>query len=188
MSRRKSEIQDTIENRDRIHVVMFFLSILFLALGVFIMVRIVQIQTGYHVDGRVVNLFRTTVQKHVDKPVRGRILATDGRPLAISAPLYDIHMDCTVRKQEYKDKNNTEAEAAWRAKAGELAKKLSAEFRDRSAADYENAIIGGREKGSRYLKIKNNIDLTTLNRIKTFPLFNEGANKGGMIVESEYLN
>ena len=180
---KKSEIQDTIVGRDRIHVVMFFLSILFLALGVFIMVKIVQIQTGYHVDGRVVNLFRTTVQKHVDKPVRGRILATDGRPLAISAPLYDIHMDCTVRKQEYQDKNNKEAEAAWREKAGELAKKLSAEFRDRSAADYQKAILDGREKGSRYLIIKKNIDLSTLNRIKTFPLFNEGANKGGMIVE-----
>lgn len=180
---RKSEIQDTIANRDRIHVVMFFLSILFLVLGVSIMVRIVQIQTGYHVDGRVANLFRTTVQKHTERPVRGRILATDGRPLAISAPLYDIHMDCTVRKQEYKDKNNSEAEEAWKVKAGELAKKLSAEFRDRSAEDYRKAILEGREKGSRYLKIKNNIDLSTLNRIKTFPLFNESANKGGMIVE-----
>ena len=34
MSSRQSEIQDTIQNRDRIHVVMFFLSLLFLALGV----------------------------------------------------------------------------------------------------------------------------------------------------------
>ncbi len=183
MTRRKSEIQDTIENRDRIHVVMFFLSILFLALGVFIMVKIVQIQTGYHVDRRVEDLFRPSVQKHVDKPVRGRILATDGRPLAISAPLYDIHMDCTVRKQEFLDKNNQAGEDAWRAKAAELAKSLSAQFRDRSAADYESAILKGREKGSRYLKIKNNIDLTTLNRLRTFPLFNEGPNKGGMIVE-----
>ena len=183
MTRRKSEIQDTIVGRDRIHVVMFFLSILFLALGVFIMIKIVQIQAGYHVDSRVVDIFRPSVQKHVDKPVRGRILATDGRPLAISAPLYDIHMDCTVRKQEFLDKNNTAGEEAWKAKAGELAKALSAELRDRSATEYESAILRGREKDSRYLKIKNNVDLTTLNRIKTFPLFNEGANKGGMIVE-----
>lgn len=183
MTKRRSEIQDTIENRDRIHVVMFFLSILFLALGVFIMVKIVQIQAGYHVDSSVVDIFRPRVQKHVDKPVRGRILATDGRPMAISAPLYDIHMDCTVRKQEFKDKGNQAGEEAWRAKAAELAKKLSAEFRDRSAADYESAILKGREKGSRYLRIKNNIDLSTLNRLRTFPLFNEGPNKGGMIVE-----
>ena len=33
MSRKQSEIQDTIENRDRIHVVMFFLSMLFFILA-----------------------------------------------------------------------------------------------------------------------------------------------------------
>ena len=179
---RKSEIQDTIVGRDRIHVVMFFLSILFLALGAFIIVKIVKIQTGYEIDPKVVELFRPSEFKHVDRPVRGRILATDGRPLAISAPLYDIHMDCTVRKQEFIDKNNTQKEAEWRSKAGDLAKALAAEFKDRSAADYEKAILGGRDKGSKYLKIKNNVDLSTLNRIKQFPLFREGANKGGMIV------
>lgn len=180
---RKSEIKDTIVGRDRIHVVMFFLSILFLALGVFIIIKIVRIQVGYEVDPKVENLFHTTVYKHVDMPVRGRILATDGRPLAISAPLYDIHMDCTVRKQEFEDKGNKAAEAEWCRKAGELARALADEFKDRSAADYEKAILGGREKGSKYLKIKNNVDLSTLNRIKQFPLFKEGANKGGMIVD-----
>ena len=179
---RKSEIQDTIVGRDRIHVVMFFLSILFLALGAFIIVKIVKIQSGYEIDPKVVELFRPSEFKHVDRPVRGRILATDGRPLAISAPLYDIYMDCTVRKQEFIDKNNTQKEAEWRSKAGDLAKALAAEFKDRSAADYEKAILGGRDKGSKYLKIKTNVDLSTLNRIKQFPLFREGANKGGMIV------
>ena len=179
---RKSEIKDTIVGRDRIHVVMFFLSILFLALGVIIIIKIVQIQTAYQIDPKVERFFRPNVEKHVDVPVRGRILATDGRPMAISAPLYDIHMDCTVRKQEFKDKNNSEAEKEWRRKAGDLARALSAEFKDRSAADYESAIINGREKGSKYLRIKNNVDLSTLNRIKQFPLFREGANKGGMIV------
>ena len=179
---RKSEIKDTIVGRDRIHVVMFFLSILFLALGVIIIIKIVQIQTAYQIDPKVERFFRPNVEKHVDVPVRGRILATDGRPMAISAPLYDIHMDCTVRKQEFKDKNNSEAEKEWRRKASDLARALSAEFKDRSAADYESAIINGREKGSKYLRIKNNVDLSTLNRIKQFPLFREGANKGGMIV------
>ena len=83
MSPRKSEIQDTIENRDRIHVVMFFLSLLFLALGAAIVVWIVKIQATYTVDDRVIGLFRPVVQKHVDVPVRGRILATDGSIMAI---------------------------------------------------------------------------------------------------------
>jgi len=180
---KRNEITDKIENRDRIHVVMFFLSILFLLVGVLILIQIVRIQTGYQVDDRVVDLFRTTVSKHTDNPVRGRILATDGRPMAISAPLYDIHMDCTVRKQEFIDKGNSEGEAKWREKAAELSRCLSREFRDRSADDYLKAILNGREKGSRYLKIRNNVELSVLNRLKTYPLFNENTNKGGMIVE-----
>ncbi|MBO4340854.1 MAG: hypothetical protein J5835_05450 [Bacteroidales bacterium] len=179
----RNEIKDRIENRDRIHVVMFFLSILFLLVGILILVKIVQIQTGYQVDSRVIDLFRPSVIKHVDNPVRGRILATDGRPLAISAPLYDIHMDCTVRKQEFVDKNNSEGEEAWRRKAAELSRCLSREFRDKPADEYLRSILAGRENGNRYLRIKNNVELSVLNRIKTYPLFNENRNKGGMIVE-----
>ncbi len=184
MAKRNTEIQDTIDNRDRIHVVMFFLSVFFLLLGGAILVRVIDIQARYDVPEEVVDLFRTTVHKHTDKPVRGRILATDGRPLAISAPLYDIHMDCTVRKKEFADKEMPEAEKQWKEKAVQLAGALSREFGDKSAKEYEQAILGGRDKGSRYLLIKKNIDLTTLNRIKTFPLFCEGSNKGGLIAEA----
>ena len=56
MSKEQREIQDTIENRDRIHVVMFFLSLLFLFLGLAILVRIWHIQATYTVDERVINL------------------------------------------------------------------------------------------------------------------------------------
>ena len=73
---------------------------MFIGILVFILVWIVKIQTTYTVDPRVIGLFRPVEQKHVDQPVRGKILATDGRPLAISAPLYDLYMDCTVRKKE----------------------------------------------------------------------------------------
>ena len=85
--RKQSEIKDNIQNRDRIHVVMFFLSILFMVLGGFILAWIIKIQATYTVDPRVIGLFRPVEQKHVEQPVRGKILATDGRPLAAwSAP------------------------------------------------------------------------------------------------------
>ncbi len=179
MAKRK-EIQDTIQNRDRIHVVMFFLSLVFLLLGVFIMIKIVHIQATYDVDPRVAPLFRTTVQKHIDPPVRGRILATDGRPMAISAPLYDIRMDCTVHKQD----NDDSLERVYRSKVKELSKYLSAEFGDRTPADYEKRILDARERNNAYLLIKKNIDLSSLNRVKTFPLFKEGRYASGMIAET----
>ena len=183
MSKRQSEIKDNIENRDRIHVVMFFLSLLFMVLGIVIVVWIIKIQATYSVDERVIGLFRPTEQKHVETPVRGRILATDGRPMAISAPLYDVYMDCTVRKQEYEENGKSDAEQQWRAKARELSTYLSNEFRDKSADAYAKAILEGRDKGSKYLRIQRNIDLSTLQKVKTFPLFKEGPYTGGIIVQ-----
>jgi cell division protein FtsI (penicillin-binding protein 3) len=181
--REQSEIKDDIVGRDRIHVVMFFLSLIFMVLGILILVWIVKIQTTYTVDPRVIGLFRPVEQKHVDQPVRGRILATDGRPLALSAPLYDLYMDCTVRKADYAEDGKVEKEREWQNKARELARYLSAEFRDRSADEYANLILGGRAKGSRYLRLQRNLDLSTIQRVKTFPLFKEGPYTGGIIVE-----
>ena len=181
--RKQSEIKDNIQNRDRIHVVMFFLSILFMVLGGFILAWIIKIQATYTVDPRVIGLFRPVEQKHVDTPVRGKILATDGRPLAISAPLYDLYMDCTVRKKDYAEDGKDSLERAWKAKVRELARYLSAEFKDRSADEYAGMILGGRQKGSRYLRLQRNLDLTTIQRVKTFPLFREGPYTGGIIVQ-----
>ena len=180
--RKQSEIKDNIQNRDRIHVVMFFLSILFMVLGGFILAWIIKIQATYTVDPRVIGLFRPVEQKHVDTPVRGKILATDGRPLAISAPLYDLYMDCTVRKKDYAEDGKDSLERAWKAKARELARYLSAEFKDRSADEYAGMILGGRQKGSRFLRLQRNLDLSTIQRVKTFPLFKEGQYTGGIIV------
>ena len=86
----KTEIRDTFENRDRIHLVMVGLTTLFIVLSVGILVCIGHIQATYNVDKRVINLFRPRPDKYVEEPKRGRILAEDGRPLAITSPLYDI--------------------------------------------------------------------------------------------------
>ncbi len=104
-----SEIRDTIENRDRIHIVMLGLTMLFIALSVGIILCIIRIQTHYSVDPKVINIFRPRADKYVEVPKRGRILAEDGRPLAITTPLYDIYMDCTVRKAEFEEIDRKEA-------------------------------------------------------------------------------
>lgn len=183
MSKQQSEIKDTIVGHDRIHVVMFYLSLGSLFLGLLILVWIVKIQATYKVPAEVIGLFRPKVEKHVDAPVRGRILATDGRPLAISAPLYDIYMDCTVLKEKYREEGKDSLERVWRAKVRELSVCLSDEFRDKSADAYARDILEGREKGNKYLSIQKNIDLSTLNRIKTFPLFRESRYTSGFISE-----
>ncbi|MBR4774757.1 MAG: penicillin-binding protein 2 [Bacteroidales bacterium] len=181
--RKDSEIKDKIVGRDRIHVVMFFLSLAFMVLGVFILVWIVKIQTSYTVPEEVIDLFRPKTDSVIYKAVRGRILATDGRPLALSVPLYDLHMDCTVLKKKYKDENKDSLEQVWQDKARKLAVCLSEEFRDKSAEGWADIILNGRDNDKKYLLIKKNINLSVLERVKQFPLFEEGRNAGGIIID-----
>ena len=209
MSARKkqnSEIRDTFENRDRIHMVMVFLTVLFIALSVGILVCIGHIQATYSVDRKVINLFRPRPDRYVEVPKRGRILAEDGRPLAITAPLYDIYMDCTVRKSEFEEMDNKEqrrlkklqadgkevpaakfpgtaAEKAWQSKADSLSRELARLFPAKSAGQYLDDILAGRENGKKHVLIRKNVNHATLNVLKTLPLFREGAYKGGLIAE-----
>jgi len=209
MSARKkqnSEIRDTFENRDRIHMVMVFLTVLFIALSVGILICIGHIQATYSVDRKVINLFRPRPDRYVEVPKRGRILAEDGRPLAITAPLYDIYMDCTVRKSEFEEMDNKErrrlnklqadgkevpaakypgtaAEKAWQSKADSLSRELARLFPAKSAGQYLSDILSGRENGKKHVLIRKNVNHATLNVLKTLPLFREGAYKGGLIAE-----
>jgi Cell division protein FtsI/penicillin-binding protein 2 len=204
--RKKTEIRDTIENRDRIHMVMVFLTVLFIAFSVGILVCIGHIQATYSVDSSVLNLFRPRPDKYTEHPKRGRILAEDGRPLAITTPLYDIYMDCTVRKGEFvemdakearriqrlKDKGKeapaptykgAAAEKAWRAKADTLSRELARIFPYKTAAQYYSEIIEGRENGKKHVLIRKNVSHATLNELQTLPLYNEGKYRGGLIAE-----
>ena len=204
--KQQSEIQDTFENRDRIHLVMVFLTWLFVVLSIGILVCIGRIQATYSVDQRVINLFRPRPDKWVEQPKRGRILAADGRPLAITTPLYDIYMDCTVRKTEFEEMDRKEAvrienlkkagkeapapthkgakaEELWQKKADTLSRELARLFPSKSATQYLKEILEGRANGKKHVLIRKNVSHATLNQLHTLTLFKEGSYKGGLIAE-----
>ena len=204
--KQNTEIRDTFENRDRIHMVMVGLTTLFILLSAGILVCIGHIQATYSVDPKVINLFRPRPDKNVEEPKRGRILAEDGRPLAITSPLYDIYMDCTVRKSEFEEMDRKEArrikkltddgkeapapihpgttaETLWKSKADSLSRELARLFPAKTAAQYYNEIIAGRENGKKHVLIRKNVRHNTLNVLKTLPLFREGPYRGGLIAE-----
>lgn len=210
MSARKKgqqvEIQDKIENRDRIHLVMTGLTMLFIALSVGIIACIVHIQATFRVDPKVINVFRPRPDKYVEEPKRGRILAEDGRPLAITTPLYNIYMDCTVRKDEFLEIDRKEdrriqrlqekgeeapapvhkgakAEQEWQEKARALSGELARLFPTKSADQYLKEILAGREEGKKHMLIRRNVSHATLNQLRELPLFNEGGYRGGLIAE-----
>lgn len=109
-------------------------------------------------------------------PRRGEILDINRTPLVTSVSFFDIYMDATVCTKETFDKNIME-----------LSQRLSALFPQMSSREYEMYIRKARERGNRYLKIKEKVNNEQRNKIRTFPIFNLGRNKGGLIDNIEII-
>ena len=122
-------------------------------------------------------------------PNRGDIWAADGRILATSVPFYELHFDPVAVNAE-----------VFREKVDSLAYCLSAFFKDASKASYKEKLQRARRNNDRYLLInrlqrarRNNdryllinrrrVNHTELKKIRTFPIFRLGKNRGGFIAE-----
>ena len=104
---------------------------------------------------------------------RGDILAADLRKLACSVPNYRLHMD--MRAHGLTDQ-------IFNDKVDSLAYCLSRFFGDRSKAAFKKGLKRARAEGKRYYMIHSRrISFTELKRVKHFPIFRLGANKGGFI-------
>lgn len=153
----------------RIYTVMFIL----MALAVFIFGSAVNIQVREGESLREEAAKQNYSYRSVDAD-RGNILAEDGSLLATSLPYFTIHMDL---------KANGLSQDTFNKYVEPLAQNL-AEFVDHkfTAGGYRDKLIQERRNGNRYYKIAQNITFEELERIKQFPLFNKGPNKGGIII------
>ena len=103
MAKREKAIKDKVlEKKDRVGFILdlFYAGIVILSIA--IIVKLIHIQLTYSVDPSVENIFRPTGTKRPETPTRGAILSEDGRILAISTPMYQVYMDCAVRKDDFK--------------------------------------------------------------------------------------
>ncbi|PLX17158.1 MAG: hypothetical protein C0599_14215 [Salinivirgaceae bacterium] len=109
-------------------------------------------------------------------PTRGDIRARDGRLLASSVPEYEIRMDLV-----------TEAltSEVFNSKVDSLARALSNLFKDKSANDYKQNLLGARYRKERYYLIQRNVTHSELKQLQQFPIFRRGQYKGGLIVLSK---
>lgn len=106
-------------------------------------------------------------------PVRGNILAHDGRHLALSMPFYRIRMDCT-----------SASDSVFRSDIRALSRELAALYRDKSAAVYEKNLTRARREGKKYYLINTrDLNFLELEQLRKFPIFRLGQFKGGLIVE-----
>ena len=177
------------KKRDRIGVILYLVYLLLLIASACLIGKLIWLQTGFKPNERIKSALTPPSTKLVTQPRRGDIYDCEGRLLATSCPYYLIHMDCTVRKDYHahlKDRDKAaRLESEWRDKARQLSVELARTFPSKNADGWYRSIIQGREKGSKYLAIGDPVDRKTRNAIMEFPLWKEGANRGGLIIENE---
>lgn len=182
--------QEIRKKRDRVSATLWGLYCLFLLLSVTLIIKICIIQFSWEPDQDLVRYFQPKRYKQIEKPERGAILDHNGKLLAISTPMYNINMDCTVRKEEFEgaktERRRDSLEKNWKSKAWQLSRELPKVLaKDGKSADYYyNLIISNREsnlRGRKNVPIAKNIDHQTYLKLKELPLFDEGQFKSGMI-------
>lgn len=180
--------QSTKKKRDRIGMVLYIFYVLLLIVTVLVIAKLVYFQLIWKPEPRIAGALTPSIVKRTVEPVRGNINDCNGRLLAMSYPIYDIHMDCTVMKAEYGKMKNREKgqmkEQEWMEKARLLSQGLAELVPGTNAEKMFNQIKEGRARGRKYLPVAKGVDRSTMLKIKDLPLYKEGANKGGMIVET----
>ncbi len=104
-------------------------------------------------------------------PNRGDICACDGRKLASSVPYYELRFDAAVVSND-----------VFKEKADSLALCLSRFFGDESEAYYRKRLGTAKSQKKRYFLLnKRKVSYNELKKIRQFPIFRLGKNRGGLI-------
>ncbi|WP_026712328.1 penicillin-binding protein [Flavobacterium daejeonense] len=114
-----------------------------------------------------------TVKNFVIPANKGNIYSSDGSLLATSIPKYIIRFDALAPKKEDFENNV-------RALSDSLATILG-----KSSYYYQNELRKARANNNRYFLIARDLSYTDYMKIKSFPLFELGSYKGGIIVDQK---
>ncbi len=114
-----------------------------------------------------------TVKTFVIPANKGNVYSSDGSLLATSIPNYNIRFDAVAPKEEDFKKN-----------VENLADSLAV-LLGKPSSFYLNEFRKARANKNRYLLVARNLSYTDYMRIKSFPLFKLGPNKGGIIAEQK---
>lgn len=136
--------------------------------------------------GRIIILQNTNVQEIKDdyinnnyrtatlKAARGNLYASDGSILATTVMRYDIYVDFKTIKDTVYSNN-----------IGALTDSLSKMF-DKPRADFRKRFDEQKKKKNQYYALAKGLDFDQYDRIRKFPIFKRGKNKGGFIVDRNY--
>ena len=163
-----------------IYIVVLFISALIIG-------KLIYIQKSWEPDKSIAKYFLPPAEKYTIAPDRGAIIGCGGEILAMSTPMYELRMDCTVRKEYFQNKmrknpTGDNLEQQWQDKAKAFSEGFAKEM-NMDASVIFKSIMDGRRKGNKYLRLGTNIDRGTLLKLESLPLMEEGRYKSGIIVE-----
>ncbi len=120
------------------------------------------------------NLAKQRTVKNFTIPAnKGNVYASDGSLLATSIPEYTIRFDALSPTNENFNDNIKPLSDSLSKLLGE------------SASYYKSELTKARANKNRYFLIARNLSYTNYMAIKSYPLFNKGPYKGGIIVEQK---
>ena len=149
---------------------MNFIFFFFLLFSAYLISKIFYIQ---NFEGTSISL--ETIKNVEVESARGNIYSSNGDLIASTVSKFEIRWDSQVPSEKVYQSNKVE-----------LAQKLSELLSD-STEYYLDIMNRARKNKNRYLFITKDLDINQLNTIKTFPIFNLGIYKGGLIIKENHL-
>ena len=172
---------------DRISMILLLIYIVVLFISALIIGKLIYIQKSWEPDKSIAKYFLPPAEKYTIAPDRGAIIGCGGEILAMSTPMYELRMDCTVRKEYFQKKmrknpTGDNLEQQWQDKSKAFSEGFAKEM-NMDASVIFKSIMDGRRKGNKYLRLGTDIDRGTLLKLESLPLMEEGRYKSGIIVE-----
>lgn len=106
------------------------------------------------------------------EPNRGNIYDVNGSLLATSVPLFEFRMDVA---------SDLIHDTVFKQNIDSLALCLSQHFKDKTKSQYKEMLVQARNEKNRFLLLKRRITYDDVRTLRTFPIFRNGKNSGGMI-------
>lgn len=149
-----------------------FTMVAFILFGIFIL-QIVRLQNT-NVETIKEDYISKNYREATLKAARGNLYASDGSILATTVMRYDIYIDFKVIKDTIYNKN-----------IGALTDSLSAMF-GKPRSYFRQKFDAQKAKKNQYYSLIKGLDFDQYDRIRKFPIFERGKNKGGFIVDRKY--
>lgn len=148
-----------------------------IVLAIGIIVRILMLQYGeygYQLRAESRN-FKTFDDKRI-AAIRGDVLSHDYRILSTTIPMFHIYMDLDAGGMTDTLFNNN---------VDSLSIYLANYFKDRDAKLYKDSLVSWRKQKKHYKRISpRRVNYIELQDIYKFPLYREGRNKGGIVLDT----